>query len=215
MKFTIINSLISKLNAAIGYEKSDFDLAFENGTLMDTYTHEIPTIANGDTYLECVYDSSKPFTQASWHGLTDLATQLHEDPIMDVLRGWEMEDGSWLQDSPLVLRFELQDVILMPAEDGSMQIWHGILDDESDCLLQANWLPNAAHLANDQRSRLHRERCRMGAGVSQACWIPYSPLFDLIGLCTTVSDWLALAQRIHTGSQPIYECVQLLMKKAA
>lgn len=159
----------------------------------------IPTIADGNTYLECVFDSTLPFTQESWRNLTDLANQLQDDPIMDVLRGWEMEDGVWLQDSPLVLRFEMQDVILQPCENGALRIWHGVLDDQTDCLLEANLLPNAAHLPNDQQSRLRRERCCINAGITQACWIPYSPLFGLIGSYTTANDWLTLAQRMHAG----------------
>lgn len=164
-------------------------------------------ISRGDTYLTCVHDSSAARTLTSWQQMADLAYSLRDEQIMDIMRGWDMEDGAWLQDSPLVLRFELQDVVLEPTDDGQLRIWHGVLDDESDCMLRANWLPNGAHLNDADRARLQRERCRRSAGMAQACWLPYQPLLQLVGKRTTMIDWLALGCRIARRNHALAACL--------
>ncbi|WP_165043939.1 hypothetical protein [Adlercreutzia sp. ZJ138] len=164
-------------------------------------------LASGDTYLTCVYDSSATQTMSSWQRMTDLAYSLRDKQIMDIMRGWDLEDGAWLQDSPLVLRFELQDVVLEPAENGELRIWQGVLDDESDCMLRANWLPDGAHLTGADRARLQRERCRRNTGIAQACWLAYQPLLQLVGKRTTMIDWLALGWRIARRNHALADCL--------
>lgn len=181
--------------AASAPAASPFDaFAFvdEGGTLV---------AASGDTYLECAY-----LSDASGNAVVDrldvLACGLHGELLCDALCGWDMEDGQWISDSPLLLRFDETDVVLEPLAGGGLRIWRGVMDDRDGRLLPDASLPTGRHLGSGDRGRAMRERCLRAAGEPSGCWVPYSPLFSLMGTSTTLSTWEDLVSTFALGTTP-------------
>mgnify|MGYP000843617067 FL=1 len=86
--------------------------------------------------------------------------------LVDVQRIWEGYDGRWLQNAPLLLRFETIDVVLSPESNGKgILVWTGYLDTNAPIFVMRN---------NSQVGRETNER-------SCLQWLPYRREAHLIG----------------------------------
>lgn len=64
--------------------------------------------------------------------------------LVDIQRIWEGYDGRWVQNAPLLLRFETIDIVLTPSSDGkSIDVWTGYLDTNAPIYAQRNNSPEA------------------------------------------------------------------------
>lgn len=64
--------------------------------------------------------------------------------LVDIQRIWEGYDGRWVQNTPLLLRFETIDIVLTPSADGkSISVWTGYLDTNAPVYVQRNNSPEA------------------------------------------------------------------------
>lgn len=96
-----------------------------------------PCYQDGHLILANSFNRPNDVTSDVWNGR--IFKRLPGTYLVDIQRIWEGYDGRWMQDAPLLLRFETIDVVLAPHSNGSsLNVWTGFLDTNSPIFLQRN-----------------------------------------------------------------------------
>ena len=141
--FPIPQRLTSALEAfadphKLSQRKQAFNSALNSG----------PSYQDGYLILANSFNRPNDATSDAWN--SRIFKRLPGTYLVDIQRIWEGYDGRWMQDAPLLLRFETIDVVLAPHSNGSsLNVWTGFLDTNTPIFLQRNDF-EAGKEANEQ-----------------------------------------------------------------
>lgn len=130
-----------------------------------------PLIEDGHMILSESFNSQPDRATNAWN--SRVIKRLSGTYLVDIQRIWEGYDGEWIQNGPLLLRFETIDVVLNPLPNSNeIIVWTGYLNTSLPVHVQRNntrenkeeneqtclqWLAyrNNSHLIGKQVSKAH------------------------------------------------------------
>ena len=123
-----------------------------------------PFYGNGHLILGNSFNRSADKTTDVWN--ERIFKRLPGTYLVDIQRIWEGYDGRWVNEAPLLLRFETIDVVLAPHHDNeNINVWTGYLDTNAPVYEARN--NSAENKQANENSCLH--------------WLAYRRIKGLVG----------------------------------
>ena len=96
-----------------------------------------PLVEDGHMILSESFNSRPDKSTNIWN--SRIIKRLANTYLVDVQRIWEGYDGQWIQEGPLLLRFETIDIVLSPLPSSNeIVVWTGYLDTSLPVYAQRN-----------------------------------------------------------------------------